>query len=320
MALDACDYLVSRLQVDGSYLPEEGWGPESCSYWTESISTLTNAFRLTRDAAYTDAAKRIAEYLRKTQRRSGLWGADHRTDFPIFNRYTSRQQDLQYNLEDEIRGTGFVAMSLANYQDATGDRTYEDVVNYALSGVFREGVPELSHMTPDILLIGIHAWKGFNEEFMQYEKPLLDHMLDTFLPEAPLKHLFFSALRSLALMQTAGLRVLESHIEPAIEMQLKREDILIPGIRGGLIHSGFDPNANIRASGALAFWMRSVDLATGTDRYQSTETYRDLATWIDSQKDPQGGFFEVQKAEDFKRLGKGSPGQYIPCWWIFGTM
>ncbi len=42
--------------------------------------------------------------------------------------------------------------------------------------------------------------------------------------------------------------------------------------------------------------------------------------WIDGMKMPGGGYFEYQQEDDLRRTGLGSPGQYIPCWWIFGVL
>ena len=78
--------------------------------------------------------------------------------------------------------------------------------------------------------------------------------------------------------------------------------------------------ANIRGTGALALLLKSQDLLTGRRSYTRRSEYHDMAKWIDSMRDVDGGYYEFQKASDGKRRGKGSAGQAIPCFWIFGTL
>ncbi len=73
----------------------------------------------------------------------------------------------------------------------------------------------------------------------------------------------------------------------------------------------------MRGSGAVAIGMKFYDLTTGTTTYRDSEASRDVASWIDSMK-AERGYYEYQTQHDMERKGQGSPGQYTPCWWIFG--
>ena len=133
---------------------------------------------------------------------------------------------------------------------------------------------------------------------------------------------FMQVLHAALVMESLDYVVEE--IKPRLDELIQSPVFRCAEIRGGYGHRDgvrgiINTEANCRGAGAVALGMKLYDLKTGTRTYSDSKEYRDVADWIDSMKD-NTGYFGYQTEHHMKRRGKGSPAQYIPCWWIFGTI
>ena len=339
-ALAACRFLLDHLEADGSYAVEERWGPESNLYLAEIAWVLLEAHRIERLPETLDGATRVLDRLQRLQKPSGGWTLDLGPDGQEF---TASEVERRPTWESEDPPVvGAVAYAVARYQDLTGNDRYREMVERALTyllpmwnaavGYFSEdNEKHLSGLRSNpaayqaMFLLGLGEWSRWRPDLEEVVARLVESIRAAFEGFDEDTMPFMRAYHALLMLRHGGPEYASRQVRPRIESLLNGQAYRCLRIKGGYGHRDgcrgiVTTEANIRGTGAIAVASRFYDLATGTDTFCHTEAYGEAAAWIDGMKKPGGGYFEYQPEGDLKPRGLGSPGQFIPCWWIFGAL
>jgi len=334
-ALGACDFLVAHLDDHGRYHHPEQWGPEGNLYILRIASVLLEAWTVSGDNRYLAGARRGLDALAGTQRPDGHWPLG---TYGEGIEYDATKKVKERDREDDAfpwvaGGTAFV---LGKYRHGAGDDRYRQITGKCLdalaaclstgSGLIDVDLQDWNLcMTRVECLIGLSCWTDRRPELAPCVDRLADWLEAQFAAFDEKTQPFCTVLSSLALLRVRGFTRTGRLVKEVIDRYLATRSYACEEVPGGWGHRDtsrgmITTEANIRGTGALAVLMKSYDLAAGREGYTATGEYRRMSAWIDGMKDTDGGYFEFQKASDMKRRAKGSPGQTIPCIWIFASL
>jgi len=334
-ALGACDFLVSHLDDHGGYHHPEQWGPEGNLYVARIASVLLEAWAVSREDRYLAGARCVLDALARTQRPDGHWALG------LYGKgieYDATKKVKERDHDDDAFPwvAGSAAVVLDKYRRTTGDDGYREVTRTCLdalatclstgSGLIDADLQDWNLcMTRAESLIGLSCWTDQRPELAPCVERLADWLEGQFATFDAESQPFCTVLSSLALLRVRGFARAGRLVKEVIDRYLATRSYACEEIPGGWGHRDtsrgiITTEGNIRGTGALAILMKSYDLAAGREEYTVTGEYLRMSTWIDGMKDADGGYFEFQKASDMKRRAKGSPGQTIPCIWIFGSL
>ena len=342
-ALDATSFLSDNFIESGKYIVDETWGPEGNLYLAEASYALLNAYEITEDGYYLEAVKSILEYLRKVQKPSGGWALElgKYGDGVGFN-ITNEVKKITEEIED-LPPTVAALKTISDYQRLSGDDEYLDMGERAFEylmyhwdedyGSFVEkennelmalrSKPRSYHI---FSLLGILAW---NNQAPEETDPLIPKILnfvkETFESYDETSMPLVYGLHAGVLIQHSSKKYIKNVIKPRIDNHLVNNDTFRikerkgayghrDGLRGIVKDEG-----HMRSSAGIAIAMKLYDISTNTRTYRDTKEYQDIADWIQSMKG-DGFYYEYEKINENKKIGKGSPGQYLPVWWILGKI
>ena len=339
-ALGACRFLIDRLGADGSYDVKERWGPESNLYLAEIAWPLLEAYRITGLAEMRTGAEQVLDRLERLQKPSGGWSLDLGPD------------GLEFTASDEERGptweredppmVGAVTYAVAKYQKLTGSERYREMVERGLSyllpmwnaegGYFSEDRDEhFKELRSDpaayqaMLLLGLAEWRPWRADLVPSVGRLVQSIRTAFESFDDETMPFMRMYHAVLLLRHGNLDYASCKIKPRIQSLLDSQVYRCKLIKGGYGHRDgtrgiVTTEANIRGTGAVLVASRFYDRITETTTFCSSDRYYEAVTWLDSMKRDGGGFFEYQREDDLTCRGLGSPGHFIPCWWIFGAV
>lgn len=318
------DYCLTRVSDDGRWRPTSGLFGESLGYHGQMMATLGAAGRLLERADATAGARRMAERL-LADRIGDVWPVGWWDDFPCGSTLDDTTIE-QYRTQPNARYTALCIYNLGIYHRATGD---PDVVESGLAGLHAAfhhwdftHPADFIHLTCEFIAGAAWAWSHVDNSFMPRVRPLVDWCVATTVEQAPHDFPYFTVARSVLLLALGGTQHLKAVVRPAIEHVLAAKKWRHPASKKDLLHFP-DPqdiaNLNCRANTAMAYIMRLADNAAQDDHFTRTTTYAHLAQWTDGMRDDtDGSYFEVRDPHTSDRKWKGSPGQYIPLWWMLG--
>ena len=339
-AFAACRFLLDHLEADGSYEVEDRWGPESNLYLAEIAWVLLEAYRIGCEADMLDGAMRVLDRLQRLQKPSGGWTLGLGPDGLEFIA-TEEERRPTWEREDPPV-VGAVAYAVAKFQNLTGDDRYREMVERAMiyllpmwnseGGYFSEDKDEhLSSLRSSpaayqaMFLLGLAEWRRWRPDLEPVVDRLVQFIRAAFESFDEQTMPFMRAYHALLMLRHGGHEYVSSAVRLRIHSLLNSQTYRCRTIKGGYGHCDgsrgiVTSEANIRGTGAVVVASRFYDLATGSNTFCGKDVYCEAAEWIDGMKNPGGGYFEYQQEDDLKRKGLGSPGQYIPCWWIFGAL
>ncbi|MEZ4938050.1 MAG: hypothetical protein R2799_10715 [Crocinitomicaceae bacterium] len=326
---------------DGRYLAEESWGPEGNLYLSESAYALNRAYEIYGDPIYLEAVRVMLDKLKEIQKPSGGWtleigiGGNGR-GFVIdeeLTRITMEQEDLP--------PTVAALKTIADYTRLSGDDSYVEMGHKAFDwlmkyydedyGSFKEDEdneilkyrsnPRSYHL---FSLLGVHAWKTHNPEVCNRIFPrIVEFVKETFESYDPETMPLVYGLHCALLVQFCDEDYIWNTLKPKMDAEVvfnKRFKINErPGGYGH--HDGLrgivTDEAHTRSGAGIIIGMKFFDLYTGTNTYRQTQEYKDLSNWIDSMR-ANDLYYEYETIPAGEKIGHGSPGQYLPIWWIFG--
>jgi hypothetical protein len=176
-----------------------------------------------------------------------------------------------------------------------------------------------------MFLLGLAAWRAWRPDLEPVVERLVRSIRTAFEAFDDQTMPFMRAFHALLMLQHGSGSYIATEVRPRIESLVESQVYRCPTIEGGYGHRDgargiVTSEANMRGSGAVAIAARFYDLATATNSFGTSVAYLDMAAWIDGMKAEGSGYREYQQDSDGQRRGLGSPGQYIPCWWIFGAL
>ena len=342
-ALLAATFLADKFIETGRYIVDETWGPEGLLYLAESSYALFSAYEITKDKYYLSAVKSILNELRDIQKPSGGWALEiGKHGNGVGFRITDEIRRITAEIED-LPPTVAMLKTISDYHKLSGDDSYLDMGKKAFSylmkhwdanyGSFLEkennelmalrSNPRSYHL---FSLIGIHAWQDHATEQIDDILPIiLEFVKDTFEGyDAETMPLVYG-LHAAILMQHCTPEYTANVIKPRIDRDLiYNETFRIQNLQGAFGHRdglrGIVTNeAHIRSAVGVVIAMKFYDLKTNTRTYRDTEIYQQISEWIQSMRG-DGFYYEFELLDDYKKLGYGSPGQYLPIWWVLGKI
>ena len=338
-ALDACDFLLEHLSPEGRYQADQLWGPEGDLYLYGIISVLVEAYRITGENEYLGGVHKVLNYLQQAQLPSGGWTlrlSGTGKEFKI----TERQRRDSWRYE-ELPAIGAFAYAVDKYHRVTGDDRYNAMIERAIDRLMKQWdeqqglfVEERDEKRDELrsdpttyqamFLLGLGVWQERDPRLRPVVKRLTEAIRTNYESFDERTMPFMRVLHASLLMRYGSRDYVVAQIKPRLDELVHSRIFKCVKIRGGYGHRDgvrgiVNTEANCRGSGAVALGMKLYDLTTGTRTYRDGKEYREVAGWTNSMKD-QRGYFGYQTEHDMNRKGKGSPAQFIPCWWIFGTL
>lgn len=340
--LFAADFLVDHMTAEGRVKIDDTQYPEGHLYLAGDLFPLLEAYALSKQDKYLDAARKILDYLRRNQVESGTWtvgcydvsGAERTTTLAGYGTHAELAK------KEAAAMIGWPLTGVRKYERITGDEQYRPMVHKAIACLqncwnedrgFDDGVfPPLFR---DVLgLLGLWLWREIYPEL----DPLLEGQT-RFLTESPnawsepdknwyvdvggtdLVEAAGTLTGSCALLELTGTRFVDSHVKPALDKILASQDGLCSHNPAVLSYWPYrEDRADIRSNAYLLLAMKLMDIVTGTTEYRQTQRYMDLATWLEGMRDEQG-FLEYENCADGTRGSHASPAQFLVSFWVAGT-
>jgi hypothetical protein len=342
-AISAANFLADKFVKTGRYVVDESWGPEGLLYLAESSYALMSVYELTKDIRYLDAVKAILDELREIQKPSGGWALElAKHGDGIGFKVTDEIRRITAEIED-LPPTVAMLKTIGDYHKLTGDCSYLDMGHRAFSylmefwdvnyGSFREkennklmalrSNPRSYHL---FSLMGIQAWRNHAPEQVDEILPIIiEFVKGTFESYDSETMPLVYGLHAALLLEYCDMDYIENTIKPRIDKHLlHNKTFKIDNPKGAYGHRDglrgiVKSEAHIRSAVGIAIAMKFYDLKTNTRTYRNLNEYQDISNWIQGMKG--GGFYyEFEILNNKKKLGYGSPGQYLPIWWILGKI
>jgi hypothetical protein len=340
-ALEAANFLAQNFIETGRYNVNEAWGPEGLLYLAESSYALHSAFEISKNEIYLKAVKSILNELKRVQKPSGGWALHIGKDGVGF-KTTDEVRKITAEIED-LPPTVAVLKTIADYQKLSGDKSFAQIGNNAFRylmdhwdetyGSFLEkennklmalrSNPRSYHL---FSFIGILAWKAHAPEPVNKILPrLLDFIKGTFESYDEQTMPLVYGLHAANLVQHSSQAYIRDVVKPRIDNHLVyNETFRISDRKGAFGHRDglrgiVKDEAHMRSAAGIAIAMKFYDLYTNTETYRSTQIYKDVEGWIQNMKG-DGFYYEFEQLPYRKKIGYGSPGQYLPIWWILGKI
>jgi hypothetical protein len=342
-AVDAANFLASVFMKTGRYIVDESWGPEGLLYLAESSYALHSVYEITKDEYYLKAVKSILDELRRIQKPSGGWALEiGKHGDGIGFKVTDELRTITAEIED-LPPTVAMLKTIADYQNLTGDDSYKDLGERAfeyLMGFWDSSYGSFLEKENNKLMAlrsnprsyhlfsfhGVKAWQENAPETVNKILPLiLDFIKVTFESFDSYTMPLVYGLHAATLVQHCTPEYIKDIIKPRIDDHLVNNPTFkiferngAYGHRDGLrgIVKG---EAHMRSAAGIAIAMKFYDLYTNTRTYRASKGYKELEKWLMEMKG-NGFFYEFEIIPGNKKLGYGSPGQYLPIWWILGKI
>jgi len=342
-AIIASDFLAENFLADGRYKVAETWGPEGLLYLAESSYALFSIYEVTGKKNYIDAVVSILEELRRVQKPSGGWALE----------IGKHGDGLEFKVTDEIRRitseledippTVAMLKVISDHHKLTGEPTYLEMGRKAFAflmkhwdydyGSFLEDPshpilalrsnPKSYHL---FSLLGVSAWKKHDslkvEKILPYIVAFVKDVFESF--DSNTMPLVFG-LHSAILMDFSDDEYVNQVIKPKIESDLiYNKKFKIPDVPGAFGHRDglrgiVKTEAHMRSAVGIAIAMKFFDLRMNTRLFRDSSMYADISEWIQSMRG-ENAYYEFERLLTGEKLGQGSPGQYLPIWWILGKI
>ena len=339
--LEAARFLATNFLETGKYQNEKSWGPEGILYLAESSWALLDAYSITKEDIFIDSVKSILKKLKELQKESGGWCIDlYGTGiaFPL----TPEQRADTANQEDPPT-TSAILKTISMYQSLTNDDTYYEMGKKGFNYLMTLWDPEYGSFieTPDrellgmrsnprsyhiFFLLGMASWRCFEEDTVNKIFPsILNFVKETFeMYDSHTMPLVYG-LHAATLMDYCSIEYIENIIKPRIDKDLVNNKVFECTTGTGTYghHDGVrgivTDEAHMRSAAGIIIAMKKYDIITKSHTYRDSIKYKEIAEWIDNMKDGSS-YYEYETLIDNNKQGTGSPGQYLPCFWVFNTI
>ncbi|MCG2587977.1 hypothetical protein [Rhodohalobacter sulfatireducens] len=344
-ALDAVDYLVDHHNSDGEYEVENPWGPEGRLYRGLSAWVILDAYSLTGKKSYLNTAINLIEHFKRTELNSGGWAMSLGENGQEFQVSDEVREDTA--LYEDPPVTASLLRTVSLYESIVGDGKYDEIAKGTFEHLNEIWDPEKGSFWEDsdsmllklrsnpnsyhlYFLLALAEYRQFQTEDVDKLLPkLIGFVKNTFESYDETAYPLMNANHMTTLMQLSEKLLVDpvyinQEIKPRLDQLMSSSVFKIEGYPGAYGHHDgvrgiVTTEAHLRNSCGVALAMKTFDRVMNTKVYTSTERYQDISSFIDSMK-AEKGYYEYLKIDKQKRLGHGSPGQFIPCWWIFGKI
>jgi hypothetical protein len=340
-AVNAAQFLANNFLETGRYNVNESWGPEGLLYLAESAYALLSMYEVDNNELYINAVRLILEALKKIQKPSGGWALELGKSGIGFT-VAEEVRKITAEIEDLPPTVGALKI-ISDYQMITGDSSYIEMGHKAFKylmehwdaryGSFLEkensklmalrSNPRSYHL---FSFLGIEAWRRLEPKIVDEILPkILNFIKETFESYDQNTMPLVYGLHVAILVQHSSNDYIKNVIKQKIDSDLVFNATFrindLPGAYGhrdglrGIVKT----EAHMRSGCGVAIAMKFYDLFTNTYTYRNMEEYKNTSNWIQSMRG-KGFYYEFELLPERKKLGYGSPGQYLPIWWILGKI
>jgi hypothetical protein len=337
-------YMAQNYIEKGDYYPEEAWGCEGQIYPSLMGIALLELYKTDGEKIFLDGLKAIIESNAKKQLRSGGWplslgATGNGLRFfvtPHLIEVTAKSEDLP--------PTVTALRLMGEYKLLTGDTSYDTSLEKGYH--FLMEYWNADKKTFEDMLSGEALELRANPTNYQIYAYQCVLTLSQLFPEVkPLvEPLYVSVKQIFEAMDAktypllyglyAGVISNREGSSEYVKTEVRRrisEDITfsspflietIPGaighrdgLRGMVLDEG-----HLRNSIGAALAMKLFDKAINEKYFTPTPFYKNLTNWIQSMFDGRSRYFEFIDVNNGERRGLGTPGQFLPLWWILGCL
>lgn len=325
----------------GDYFPSEAWGCEGQIYPSLTGMALLRLYEVTGKEIYLEGVKSLIYSNVRKQKDSGGWALSlGSTGNGIKFEATTEIMQLTDEIED-LPPTVTALRLLSEYQQVTGDSRYNPALVKGfeyLKGFWNEEKGTFDEMLTDEALKlrasprdyhiyafqSVDSLKAIFPEAKKFVGPLYRSVKSNFeLMTGDTYPLLYAMHASLIMQYESNSEYVSSYVIKKIEGELVfNSRFLIPstpgalghrdGLRGICLDEGHLRNA-IGAALALSFYDKYIE----SDKFTTTSMYLEITSWIQSMYE-EGKYFEFIDFESGEKRGVGSPGQFLPVFWILG--
>jgi hypothetical protein len=325
----------------GDYFPSEAWGCEGQIYPSLMGIALLRLYEVTRKEIYLEGVKSLIHSIVRKQKESGGWALS--LGF-TGNGIEFEASPEMIKLTDEVEDlppTVTALRLMSEYQQVTGDSRYNQTLVKGfeyLKGYWNEGKGAFDEMlTGEALKLrasprdyhiyafqSVYSLKAIFPEAKKFVKPLYHSVKSNFeLMTGDTYPLLYAMHASLIMQHEGNSEYVSSYVIEKIEGELVFNSRFLitdapgafghrDGLRGICLDEGHLRNA-IGAALALSFYDKYIE----PDKFTTTSMYSEVTSWIQSMYE-EGKYFEFIDFESGEKRGVGSPGQFLPIFWILG--
>jgi hypothetical protein len=340
-AVMACDFLSQQFLPSGRYEVDERWGPEGLLYLAESSYALMSMYSITHNKSYLNAVRSILIALQKAQKPSGGWALELSSSGIGFA-VTKEIIKITAEIED-LPPTVATLKTISDYYTLSKDDSFNNMghnaFNYLMEywnpayGSFLEkennaltalrSNPRSYHL---FSYLGIQAWRIFEPKIVDEILPsLLQFIKNTFESYDKETMPLVYGLHSAVLCQNTPIEYIQKIIKPKIEIELiDNPTFAIESLKGAYGHRDglrgiVKTEAHMRSAAGIAIASKFYDSFSKESYFTNTSSYLNVSNWI-LEMASTDFFYEFEILPERKKMGKGSPGQYLPIWWIIGKI
>jgi len=326
----------------GDYFPSESWGCEGQIYPSLTGIALLRLFQVTNNELYLKGVQSILESNLKKQMPSGGWALSLGATANGIK--FEAQAIIKLTAEIEDLPPTVTALRLASeYEQLTGDTQFHSSLELGyeyLKRYWNEKKGSFEEMlTGEALMLRasprdyhIYAFQCVDSlqhifpDAKYYVTPLYSSLKSNFeAMNADTYPLLYGMHAALISKEEGSSDYVLEKIRALIdgELALKSRFLISAepgalghrdGLRGVCLDEG-----HLRNSIGAALAMSYFDIYVESNTYMQMELYSDLKKWIQSMYD-EGKFYEFKDLSSGEKRGFGSSGQYLPIFWILGTL
>jgi hypothetical protein len=348
--LDLLNYAISvgeRMSKEyiesGDYYPKEAWGCEGQIYPSSMGLALLNLHKLEQREIFIEAVKIILTTNIRKQMPSGGWALSLGAAANGIRFKVSPDIMKASAAVEDLPSTVVSLRLIAEYRKYTADKSFDGVMNKTYKFLLKYWNNNIGAfdeiLTGDTLKLRANP-KNYHIYVYQCMLTLTDIYEDAKLYISPLYKLIkdnFEAMNAdtytlLYALHAAQIVMTEQESDYVItEVKRRITDEIavhsrfnvenVPGAMGH--HDGLRgiclDEGHLRNSVGAALAMSFYDKYTGVKFFTINPHYTDLTNWICSMYS-NGRFYEFLDIKTGNRMGLGTPGQFIPLFWILGKI
>jgi len=340
-ALSVGKRMVNQYIQYGDYIPEESWGGEGQIYPPQMGIALLGLYKATNDCLFLDGVKAIIESCVKKQMPSGGWALGlQKYGSGLKFQVPPELLKVISNIED-LPPTVTSIRLMAEYRIITDDKSYDDymykgykfLLQYwnETEGLFNEMLNEealkLRAKPRNYLIYSYLCMLAISKIYPDAEKfvkPLYVSLKQTFeAMDEETYTLLYAEYAALIIQTEQSSDYVKNEVKQRIdnELVLKSKFIIhkipgafghVDGLRGICLDEG-----HLRNSIGAAIVMKFYDEYVGENIFTNSTFYKNLTDWILNMYDLDK-FYEFIDINTEKKQGLGTPGQFLPIFWILG--
>lgn len=340
-AIAVGEKMANEYITKGDYFPKTSWGCEGQIYPSQMGIALLELYKSEKKQLFLDGVKAIIESNIRKQMSSGGWALSlGATGNGIRFEVTPHLIQLTASVED-LPPTVTALRLMGDYRLLTGDTSYDASMKKGYKhlikfwneeqGAFDEMLVgealKLRAKPKDYHIYSYQALLSLSKiypEAKRYVEPLYKSAKEIFEEMDEYTYPLLYAMYAALIIETEGeseyvITKVKQRIADHITFNSHFIIEEVPGALGhhdGLRGIHLD-EGHIRNSVGVALVMKFYDVYVNKGEFTNSDFYQDVKKWIISMYD-NGLFYEFLDVRSREKLGVGTPGQFLPIFWILG--